>query len=169
MKFVQGALVASLSAASFSTALDANQRRRERRAEPSSKGARRRRELDELEVDIGDTMMSMGDGADASLFVEPAYADRDADGMHSKSAKSRPKVEDLIGLDDVAGYTEVAKKFVGLNPKNGLGGGFIIGNANDETNPYITSPEFPVDQPGTGGPRVNLCTCDCKPSPDGVG
>ncbi|EJK75793.1 hypothetical protein THAOC_02474, partial [Thalassiosira oceanica] len=57
MKFVQGALVASLSTALGELA--------------PKRGAKRRRVLDELEVDIGDPNMSMGDGTDATfLFVE---------------------------------------------------------------------------------------------------
>ncbi|EJK46557.1 hypothetical protein THAOC_34769 [Thalassiosira oceanica] len=159
MKFVQGALVASLSTALGELA--------------PKRGAKRRRVLDELEVDIGDPNMSMGDGTDATfLFVEE---EENVTGQGVKSGKSAkkgppkpPKAEDLIGLNDEAGYAEVARKFVGLNPINGIGGGFIIGG-DSPTNPAITSPEFPVDQPDTGGPRVSLCTCDCNPSPDGIG
>ncbi|EJK46556.1 hypothetical protein THAOC_34768 [Thalassiosira oceanica] len=72
MKFVQGALVASLSAASLSTSIDATQ-----------EVGRGRRRMD---------------------------ADYD--------------LEDLVGLDNEAGYAEVARMFVGINPLIGIGSGF---------------------------------------------
>mmetsp|Transcript_15923 Transcript_15923/g.36435 ORF Transcript_15923/g.36435 Transcript_15923/m.36435 type:complete len:263 (+) Transcript_15923:91-879(+) len=114
MKLVQGALVASLSAASLSTSLSA--------AREVGRGRRR--------------------------------MDADYD------------LEDLVGLDDEAGYAEVARMFVGINPLNGIGSGFpVIG---DEV-PRITSPEFPMRAPFSNDGRNDMCTCDCKPSPDGVG
>lgn len=66
-----------------------------------------------------------------------------------------------VGIDDFEGYEAVAKAFVGLNPKLGTGSGFIIGD--------ITATDFPIENPASGGPRVNLCTCDCVPGDDGVG
>ena len=71
---------------------------------------------------------------------------------------------ELSGVNDIDGYEKVALKFVGLNPKVGDGSGFILRNEND-----ITSDAFPASNPSSGGPRVNLCTCDCTAGDDGVG
>lgn len=77
---------------------------------------------------------------------------------------NNPPKNPPVGIDDFEGYNEVANAFVGLNPKLGSGSGFIIGGAN-----HITSDTFPVEIPSSGGSRVNLCTCDCEASDDGVG
>ncbi|KAL7525288.1 hypothetical protein ACHAXR_000936, partial [Thalassiosira sp. AJA248-18] len=39
--------------------------------------------------------------------------------------------------------------------------GFIVGD--------IAADVFPLNNPGSGGPRVDLCTCDCVAGDDGVG
>mmetsp|Transcript_13708 Transcript_13708/g.29780 ORF Transcript_13708/g.29780 Transcript_13708/m.29780 type:complete len:222 (+) Transcript_13708:185-850(+) len=82
---------------------------------------------------------------------------------YMKSGKSRKEMLPL-GVNNIVGYAEVARKFVGLNPKNGDGSGFILRGEN-----AITNTHFPLFNPETGGPRVDLCTCDCVAGHDGVG
>jgi len=126
MKFFQGALIASLSTASLSAALDA------------TRGVGRGRRT-----------------------------------MDAKSAKDPPEIEmeHLVGIDDEAGYAEVVRMFVGINPLNGIGSGFPVVDGNEIRNgtPRITDPNFPNKAPDSNDGRNNMCTCDCNPSPDGIG
>lgn len=62
-------------------------------------------------------------------------------------------------------YAKVAKKFVGINPINGLGSGFAL---KDKDGYGVRSAEF-GNMKESGGPRVNMCTCDCVAGDDGVG
>lgn len=78
-----------------------------------------------------------------------------------------PGARAFEGIDDLAGYQMVAKAFVGLNPVNGDGSGFVIKTGNPGGN--ITSPDWPTGIPDSKTGRNNLCTCDCKAGPDGVG
>eukprot|EP00560_Eucampia_antarctica_P007998 CAMPEP_0197831744 /NCGR_PEP_ID=MMETSP1437-20131217/11878_1 /TAXON_ID=49252 ORGANISM="Eucampia antarctica, Strain CCMP1452" /NCGR_SAMPLE_ID=MMETSP1437 /ASSEMBLY_ACC=CAM_ASM_001096 /LENGTH=201 /DNA_ID=CAMNT_0043434793 /DNA_START=208 /DNA_END=813 /DNA_ORIENTATION=+ len=69
----------------------------------------------------------------------------------------------ITGINDLAGYNKVANAFVGLNPKVGSGSGFVMKGDNDiKGNTFGNMPE-------SGGPRVDLCTCNCKAGDDGVG
>lgn len=66
------------------------------------------------------------------------------------------------GMNHLSRYDYVATRFVGLNPKDGEGSGFL---GND-----ITATPFPQDGKLTSNTgRNDLCTCDCTASPDGVG
>lgn len=109
-------------------------------------------------------------GSMAMAAIEPGNDDPDPGGFNasdeesmksSKSGKSSKSSKGLVGINDLAGYEEVTRKFVGLNPKLGAGSGFIVGD--------ITAAVFPVANPASGGPRVDLCTCDCVAGDDGVG
>jgi len=84
--------------------------------------------------------------------------------MVAKSAKSAKSATKLLGVNQVDKYTAVAKAFIGINPKDGEGSGFVIKGAND-----IKGDNFPLEIPDTNAGRGNQCTCDCKGSPDGVG
>jgi hypothetical protein len=63
-------------------------------------------------------------------------------------------------------YNTNAKAFIGLNPRDNTGAGFFFNDAVWKETKYGTAP-------GTNGAppknRQDLCTCDCKPSPDGIG
>ena len=85
---------------------------------------------------------------------------KSAKGKKAKSAKGGALIP---GVDDLAGYEADASAFIGLNPKLGNGSGFLLKDNND-----ITGEKF-GNAPESGGPRVDLCTCDCKAGPDGVG
>lgn len=63
-------------------------------------------------------------------------------------------------VNDVEHYEEYYKGFIGLNPVNGLGSGFVFHTFVDPT--FGTVPD-----PNSG--REDQCTCDCKPGPDGIG
>lgn len=80
------------------------------------------------------------------------------DELAAMNDKKKPK---LVGINDKDRYEKAAKKFVGLNPKLGTGSGFVIGD--------VTNDKWPTENPDSGGPRVNLCTCDCVAGDDGVG
>lgn len=66
------------------------------------------------------------------------------------------------GMNHQSRYDYVARRFVGLNPKDGEGSGFL---GND-----VTATPFPQAGKLTSNTgRNDLCTCDCTASPDGVG
>ena len=81
----------------------------------------------------------------------------------SKSAKTEA-AKKISGVDDLEGYAMVAKKFIGVNPKNGDGSGFILRADND-----IKGDVFPDATIVSNTGRNNMCTCDCVPGPDGIG
>lgn len=81
----------------------------------------------------------------------------------AKSAKKEDKWKHIPGSNDFALYEAHTNAFVGLNPKLGGGSGFVIKSPN-----AINENEFGIN-PASGGPRVNLCTCDCTAGDDGVG
>jgi len=62
--------------------------------------------------------------------------------------------------NNLPGYELDHKKFIGVNPKDGEGSGFIVPNIKD--NDFGS-----ISESNTG--RNNMCTCDCKPGPDGIG
>lgn len=82
----------------------------------------------------------------------------------NEASRALARVVSPIGIDDLSGYEEVAKAFVGLNPIIGVGSGFIIAGDND-----IKSEGYPIEAPDSDGVRRNLCTCDCAAGSDGVG
>jgi hypothetical protein len=72
--------------------------------------------------------------------------------------KSLPTVP---GINQMELYNRVSKAFVGLSPKLGDGSGFIIRDIKNVTS-FGNAPD-------SGGPRVDLCTCNCKAGDNRVG
>jgi len=68
-------------------------------------------------------------------------------------------------VNDEPFYEQHANSFIGLNPRRGTGSGFFHREATWKDTTFGTAPETN----GKTRTRTDLCTCDCKASPDGVG
>jgi len=88
-------------------------------------------------------------------------------GKQPEEQKRKDKKERVPrGVIDLDRYSDVANKFVGLNPVSGEGSGFIFSESSGTS---MKGEEGFGDVPESGGGRNNLCTCQCKPSDAGIG
>jgi len=106
-------------------------------------------------------MKIIKDALTVLVFTSLAAAEESVTSVDEPEVQAA-RVQNIPGVNDQAGYAAVAKKFVGVNPKQGEGSGFVIRG--------ITTDDFPgsIDLVTNTG-RNNMCTCDCAAGPDGVG
>mmetsp|Transcript_125 Transcript_125/g.226 ORF Transcript_125/g.226 Transcript_125/m.226 type:complete len:248 (-) Transcript_125:254-997(-) len=97
------------------------------------------------------------------LFLSTISSTAAARDRRLKGKSGKKQTDPFVGVGDDAraDYEAVANAFVGINPINGVGSGFVVRDITTEGT-FGTNPAS-----NTG--RNDMCTCDCEPGNDGVG